>query len=103
RRDTRVTVRLTDATCHRVGQCIRDRQQRRDKRKRHKEAQQAQRGPRELFVVDELLRGHCYIPTGSPLEAKISVGVSLRPVEMISSCSRTHLTRAGRVLVPCHW
>src|SRR5690242_8009918 len=67
RRDTRVTVRFAYATRHRVGRCVRDRQKRRDKRKCYKEAQQAQRGSRELFGLDELLRGHCYIPIGSPL------------------------------------
>ena len=59
RRDTRITVpRFTCATRHRVGRCVGNRQQRRDKRKSYEEAQKGQRGSRELFVLYELLRRH---------------------------------------------
>jgi hypothetical protein len=59
RRDTRITMtRFTGATRHRIRRCVRNRQHGRDKRKSYKEAQKAQRGSRELFVLYELIREH---------------------------------------------
>src|SRR5262245_46096323 len=68
--------RFACTTRHRVGRCVSNRQQRRDKRKSYKEAQKAQHGSRELFVLYEILRSHCNKPTGSTLEAQLSLLIS---------------------------